>query len=323
MTIKHLIISGGGPLGIRFLSALETLNIENYWNIEDIESIYGTSIGSVLGAMLCLKYDWETLDNYIINRPWHDSIKVTPKQLFESYYNKGLFDKKIMEILFKPLLEAKELTLSITLEELFIYSGIDLHIFTFEVNSFKSVEFSHSSHPNLLLLDALFMSSSLPGLFIPTIKDNACYIDGGIMCHFPINECLRDHPNENECLGIVSSYGKMDELTLNVSIDESASLLDYINCITINSVNYIRNSIKIKKIKNVVKCMPNENPLTIEVMSKIMSSLNMRKEWFELGKNDAKIFLNLTKYVEENNNEENNNEESEESEESKESENCV
>jgi predicted acylesterase/phospholipase RssA len=292
MTIKHLVISGGGPLGIRFLGVLETLNMENYWNIEEIESIYGTSIGSVLGAMICLKYDWETLDNYIINRPWHDSIKVTPKQLFESYYNKGLFNKKIVEIIFKPLLEAKGLTLSITLEELFNYSGIDLHIFTFEVNSFETKELSHSSNPNLLLLDALFMSSALPGLFIPTIKDNSCYIDGGIMCNFPINECLRDHPEENECLGVLYSHGEIHKSIPNLSIDESSSLLDYINCITINSVNYIRNTIKIKKIKNVVKCTPTENPLNIEVMSKMISSLDMRKEWIELGKNDAIIFLN-------------------------------
>ena len=81
MTIKHLIISGGGTIGFRFLSALQTLNNENYWNINEIESIYGTSIGSMIGAMICLKYDWETLNNYLINRPWHDSIKITPKQL--------------------------------------------------------------------------------------------------------------------------------------------------------------------------------------------------------------------------------------------------
>ena len=131
MTIKHLIISGGGPLGFRFLSALETLSIENFWNVNDIESIYGTSIGSIIGTIICLKYDWETLNNYVINRPWHDSIKITPKQLFESYYNKGIFDKKIVEILFKPLLQAKDLSLLITLQELYNYSNIDLHIFTF------------------------------------------------------------------------------------------------------------------------------------------------------------------------------------------------
>lgn len=306
MTIKHLIISGGGPVGIRFLSALEILNLENYWNINDIESIYGTSVGSILGVMICLKYDWETLNNYILNRPWHDAIKVTPKQLFESYYNKGIFDRKIVEVLFKPLLQAKDLSLLITLEELYNYSNIDLHIFTFEVNSFKNTELSHTTHPNLSLLDAIFMSSALPGLFIPTLIDDCCYIDGGLMCNYPINECLRDHPNEDECLGIVYSYKGGDKSTINISINETSSLLDYINCITINSMNYIRDSITIAKIKNVIKCIVDFNPLTIEIISEMVKNPTMRKEWFEIGKNDAKLFLDSIKCdTNENNNLEN------------------
>lgn len=301
MPIKHLVISGGGPVGIRFLSALESLNVENYWNVDEIESIYGTSVGSIIGAMICLKYDWDTLNNYIIKRPWHDSIKVTPKQLFESYYNKGIFDKKIVEVVFKPLLQAKDLSVSLTLEDLFNYSNIDLHIFTFEVNSFEIREFSHTTHPNLPLLDAIFMSSSLPGLFIPTFIDNSCYIDGGVMCNYPINECLRDHPNEDECLGIIYSYKGGDKSTINVNVNETSSLLDYINCITINSMNYIRDSIKITKIKNMIKCDVDFNPLTIEIMTEIIKNKNMREEWFEMGKNDARTFLSLKNNILENN----------------------
>ena len=93
MTIKHLVISGGGPLGFRSLGTLEKLSIEKFWNIDDTESIYGTSIGSIIGAFICLKYDWETLKKYIIERPWHEVLKVNAKQIFDSYYNKGLFDK--------------------------------------------------------------------------------------------------------------------------------------------------------------------------------------------------------------------------------------
>jgi predicted patatin/cPLA2 family phospholipase len=146
------------------------------------------------------------------------------------------------------------------------------------------------------------MSSSLPGLFIPTIIENSCYIDGGIMCNYPINECLRDHPNEDECLGIVYSYKGGDKSTINVSVDETSSLLDYVNCITINSVNYIRDSIKIIKIKNVVKCIVDFNPLTIGIMSEMIQNQNMRKEWFEIGVNDAKIFLDFIKCYDENKN---------------------
>ena len=39
MTIKHLVISGGGPIGISFLGALEYLHEKQFWKNEDIESI--------------------------------------------------------------------------------------------------------------------------------------------------------------------------------------------------------------------------------------------------------------------------------------------
>ena len=161
MPIKHLVISGGGPLGFRYLGALQKLQEERFWCLDDIETIYGTSIGAIIGTFICLKYDWETLNKYIIERPWHDAFKVNAKQLLDSYYNKGLFDKKLAEIIFKPLLEAKDLTLNITLKEFYDFSHIDLHIFTFELNKFQTIELSHTTHPDLGLLQALTMSSSL------------------------------------------------------------------------------------------------------------------------------------------------------------------
>ena len=135
------------------------------------------------------------------------------------------------------------------------------------------------------------MSSALPGLFIPTIINDCCYIDGGIMCNYPINECLRDHPNEEECLGFVFSFKGDEKSTINISINESASLLDYIICITMNSVNYIRDSIKIKKIQNVIRCVVDFNPLTIDIMTEIIQKQTTRKQWFEEGKKDASYFL--------------------------------
>ena len=226
MTIKHLVISGGGPLGFRYLGSLEKLEQEGFWNVTNIESIYGTSIGSIIGAFICLKYDWETLNKYIIERPWHDAFKVNPKQIFDSYYNKGLFDKKLAEIIFKPLLEAKDLSLNITLKEFYEYSNIDLHIFTFELHKFETIELSHTTNPDLSLLQALTMSSSLPGIFMPTIIENCCYIDGGVMCNYPLNQCLRDHTNKNEILGIKSSFNNKTENFANVEVTTESSLLE-------------------------------------------------------------------------------------------------
>ena len=87
MPIKHLVIAGGGPIGLQFLGVLEHLNEQDFWKIEDIESIYATSIGTLIGAILCLKYDWPTINTYIIERPWHDVFKLNGKQILNAFYN--------------------------------------------------------------------------------------------------------------------------------------------------------------------------------------------------------------------------------------------
>lgn len=55
MPIKHLVIAGGGPMGLCFLGALQHLNAAFFWDINNIESIYATSIGTIIGAFICLK----------------------------------------------------------------------------------------------------------------------------------------------------------------------------------------------------------------------------------------------------------------------------
>ena len=293
MTIKHLVISGGGPLGFRYLGSLEKLEQEGFWNINNIESIYGTSIGSIIGAFICLKYDWETLNKYIIERPWHDAFKVNPKQIFDSYYNKGLFDKKLAEIIFKPLLEAKDLSLNITLKEFYEYSNIDLHIFTFELHKFETIELSHTTNPDLSLLQALTMSSSLPGIFMPTIIENCCYIDGGVMCNYPLNQCLRDHTNKNEILGIKSSFNNKTENFANVEVTTESSLLEYVICMSINSMNYIRDSVKLDNIDNTVRCFVNKNPLTLDSIQESIKNQELRRNLIKMGEEDALEFLTI------------------------------
>ncbi len=291
MTIKHLIISGGGPLGLRYLGALEKLEKEGFWKFDEIETIYATSIGSIIGTFICLKYDWDTLNKYIIERPWHEAFKVNAKQIFDSYYNKGLFDKKMSEIIFKPLLQAKNLSLDITLEQFYEYSKIDLHIFTFELNNFETCELSHTSHPDLSLLEALTMSSALPGIFMPIIKENKCYVDGGVMCNYPLNYCLRDYKDTSEMLGIKYSYDKETESFKNVEVTTESSLLEYIICLTINSMNFIRDTVKLQNIENTVRCYVSKNPLTLDFIQEAITNQTLRHKWIQMGEEDAVEFL--------------------------------
>ena len=66
MTIKHLVMSGGGPTMLQTLGALYHLETNDFLKLEEIESIYGTSAGAIIGLCIALKFDWETINDYII-----------------------------------------------------------------------------------------------------------------------------------------------------------------------------------------------------------------------------------------------------------------
>ena len=291
MTIKHLVIPGGGPLGFQFLGALQKLEKENFWKIENIESIYGTSVGSIIGTFISLKYDWDTLNKYIIERPWHDSIKINPNQILNFYDKKGIFDNDFFKIIFKPLLEAKDLSINVTLKEFYNFSNIDFHIFTFNLNKFDTIDLSHTTHPDLKLLDALHMSSAVPCLFMPFIDNDICYIDGGVKHNYPINYCLKDHPNKHETLAIKISYKTQDGNPLKAIVKKDSSLLDFISVFTMNAMYYIRDTIENEDIENKVTCYIDINPINLDLFMDVFRNSELRKKLLETGEQDAIQFL--------------------------------
>jgi NTE family protein len=228
MVIKHIVISGGGPTGLLSYGAARYLAQQGVWSHDTIETIYGTSVGSLLGAMLCLKHEWSTLDDYLIKRPW-EKVIADSLEMFELFSCKGMAKLKLIDDIMQPLLESKDLTLGITLREFHEHSRIALNVFTVDLNTFKLVQLSHATHPTLPLMDAIKMSSCVPVLFQPIVRDGCCYIDGGIIVNYPLRECLEDTQcSPDEVLGLCNRWSNPNEI-----IKEHSSLLEYMRFINL------------------------------------------------------------------------------------------
>ena len=77
MTIKHLVLSGGGPSGIATCGFIHCLLESNYIDINEIQTIHATSAGTVNAVLLCLhklSVDYDSIKNYIFKRPLHYTI---------------------------------------------------------------------------------------------------------------------------------------------------------------------------------------------------------------------------------------------------------
>ncbi len=278
MTIKHLVISGGGPAFIQYLSAIQDLHNKNIISINDIESIYGTSAGAIVGTLLCLKFDdWNIINDYIIKRPWHDFFHMKINYIFDAYKNRGIYGKKIVEKIFKPLLSAKDLSLNITLKEFYEYSKIELHLFSFEVNNFITEDFSYLTHPDLELIDAVLMSCAIPILISPVIKENKCYIDGGVCLNYPVKYCVEDGKNINEILGFCNQYDNQQKH----HVDINSNLLEFILSFLFKMWRFFSSNMVNPKIKyEVIFDVKN---LSLSNLRSSISSEEIRKELFDKG----------------------------------------
>jgi NTE family protein len=286
MTIKHLVISGGGPTLVQALGAIQHVEQQKFIDLSNIETIYGTSAGAILGTLICLKFDWETINDYIIKRPWHEVFPINVQKIFDAYTKKGIFDSKTVEKIFKPLFSAKDLALDINLQDFYNYSKIELHFFAFDINDFKIEDISYKTHPNISVIMALQMTCSLPVLLAPVCIENKCYIDGGIVCNYPLNKCLELY-NPDEILGIKNQYDKND----SNRVDSDSTMLDFLMSFVFKMIKNMDTGDKQTVIKNEIICKADF--LSIDYLKTALYSMDVRRELFNSGVDFAKEFLSL------------------------------
>jgi predicted acylesterase/phospholipase RssA len=256
MTIKHLVISGGGPAGFYTYGAAKYLAKQNFWNIDNIQTIYATSIGAYVGTLFCLKYDWETLNDYIIKRPLDKIFNISPEAVFRIWDTKGLFGEECIKETLKPLLIAKELNINITLKEFYEYSKIELHMFAVDINHFPLCEtdISYKTHPELELTKALMMTTAIPFMFKPVILDTSCFLDGGIVINYPLQLCLTQTKcNEDEILGFKNYYSTEKKMRKS-EITANTTLLHYWLYFMRILIKQMSKTVDNPTISNEVKC---------------------------------------------------------------------
>jgi predicted acylesterase/phospholipase RssA len=297
-------------------SILRTLNLKGVWDAKDIKSIYGSSIGSFIAIIIALRYEWEVMDDYLIKRPW-DKIFVSSSSsgtssetttehtssssssasaslsdaknkldsVFKLYNNHGLYGLKEFTETLRPALQGKDISVNVTFQEFYARTGIEVHFMVTELNKFQVVDFSHKTHPTHSVVEACYMSCCYPFGFTPIYRDGCCYIDGGIINDYPVNECIRDQKCDvAEILGIKMLWERKP-----ANLTDKSSVIQFISTFF--------NQIKGNLFENrPTKPIPNE----VVCVSKVFASQdwmnwvkdeNYRRELVLRGETFANVFL--------------------------------
>ena len=284
MTIKHIVMAGGAYNGIYTIGALKHLIEKEFFDINNVESIYGTSVGGFIGTLLCLKIEWPTIIDYILDRPWDRDLTFSADMMFNMIPKKGILNSEYMKIFFKNLLKSKNLSDEITLKEFYDFSKIKLFMFAVDVNTFEVVKISYETHPTLKLIDAVFITCSMPFVFQPTFLNDTYLVDGGVLCNYPLDYCIEDGGLKDEIMGIQFSLNK----DTNKYIYESTNIVYYGYYMFDKLIGVARKS-PTNEIKNeiIIPCDRINIPRAVE----LVKNKEVRNNYIKKGEECAKLFL--------------------------------
>lgn len=229
--IKHLVISGGSIWGFSAFGVIYEAIAQGFVQMPNIKSIFMTSVGAIIGTMVSLKIPPDILLNYLIKRPWETLCKSNRYSVLEIYESKGIIHRGFFENMFEPLFKSVDLNLNITIRELYEYTGIEAHIYTTELNEFKSIDISFMTHPEWRVIDAIYASCSVPLFFTPLIIGDKCYVDGGFLENYPISRYMG---NPEEVLAI--SLGNPSDSLSKTVIDDKSNIVDILSTVISNII---------------------------------------------------------------------------------------
>ncbi len=233
-----LVLSGGGTKGIALIGGLKYLYENNI--IENLKCIAGTSIGGFIGALLNIGY---TIDELLEFMKLFDLEKL--KEPNQNLFTKmGLDDGSRLEHVLSKMFKAKGFSKHITLKELYDKTKIKLIIVGTCLNTQDATYFSYENFPNLQVIKAIRITTSVPIYFTPVIYDNKMYVDGGCIDNFPI------HLFDNEIDNVMGFYIKNQRQ--NIELDKLHNFVDYFSSILESFSDYFCNLSTRNYIKNCV-----------------------------------------------------------------------
>ena len=286
MKIKHLVLSGGMNTGVVFFGILKHLLEQSFFNMDDIETIYATSVGTLTAVYFSLGYNLNNIETFIIDRPWHHVFKLNFNTIVRAVQEGGLFTQLQFTQLISPMLLGKDLEIDITLLEFYKVTKKEIHFFTTSYDTFELVDISYKTHPDWKLIDAIYASCCLPIIFDRFVFDGRIFLDGGILKNYPLNQCLEDGHNPENILGVYQTETKS-----NKRIEPSNyKLFDYILSFLLKIWSFVKETHHENEVNvlNQIPAMCETDPW------KIIEAFESKEERVRLissGIESAKIFL--------------------------------
>lgn len=200
--IKNIVLSASGSKFFIHFGFIKYL--EKHDMIKNIETIIGCSGGAVVGFLLCLGYNVDTIVEVFLNIEYDKIKNINTESVLCFFENWGLDNgegfERILRIFLKNILN----TSKITFKELYDKTNINLVVTASNICKNTEVFFDYKTNADLDVISAIMASVCIPIMFTPKKINNEIFVDGALLCCYPIEYIETDESiKQEETLGIV------------------------------------------------------------------------------------------------------------------------
>lgn len=276
---SSLCFAGGALKSLTIIGALRYL--EEIKAIKDVKHVVGTSAGAVASFLYTIGFTSKDMEEFAYDIFMdEDFISFDPNDVCNILQTFGIDSGERLERLFKSALRKKMNRDDITFIELAKVTGKNLVICVTNLTQERHEMWNVDNHPNMSVIKALRISSSIPVIFSPMTVNGDIYIDGGLYNNFPIDYF------ENNLM--------KDIFGINISARNYKKTNDFLQYMTyllytvIEKINY-RPISDIEKNIITIQFI-DEDPISLEDLKLVVTKENINK-YIQLGYDKTKNIL--------------------------------
>ena len=188
INIKHLVLSGGGLLGISYIGLFKYFEEKDY--IKNIQSITGCSAGAIFGSLLAIGYTYNELNSLVKSMIFKEYLTINVDSILNFTNTKGFESGTNLNLFIRKCIKNKTGNENITFSQIQEKYNIKLQIGVTNLTKNKFELLNNTTSPELPIHKAISASVAIPFIFEPIVINNDIYCDGGVLDNLPIDTVI-------------------------------------------------------------------------------------------------------------------------------------
>mgnify|MGYP005994561039 CR=1 FL=1 len=216
INIKHLVLSGGGLLGISYIGLFKYFEEKEY--IKNIQSITGCSAGAIFGSLLAIGYTYNELNSLVKSMIFKEYLTINVDSILNFTNTKGFESGTNLNLFIRKCIKNKTGNENITFSQIQEKYNIKLQIGVTNLTKNKFELLNNITSPELPIHTAISASIAIPFIFEPIVISNDIYCDGGVLDNLPIDTVINMYniidTNEENDTNDTNDKNKENELSI-------------------------------------------------------------------------------------------------------------